>query len=70
MMLKLRVVLFIFLVLFPLATLQLDAGQPVARYAKNKQDLNPNKRRRFILPAMRQICCKLKACRPECGCCM
>nr|UMA82211.1 conotoxin precursor M [Conus ebraeus]UMA82798.1 conotoxin precursor M [Conus ebraeus] len=69
MMLKLRVVLFIFLVLFPLATLQLDAGQPVARYAKNKQDLNPNKRRRFILRAMRQKCCEWKVCEVQCGCC-
>nr|DAZ86007.1 TPA_inf: conotoxin precursor M [Conus ebraeus] len=55
--------------MFPLATLQLDAGQPVARYAKNKQDLNPNKRRRFILRAMRQKCCEWKVCEVQCGCC-
>nr|DAZ86453.1 TPA_inf: conotoxin precursor M [Conus judaeus] len=53
-MLKMGVVLFIFLVLFPLAALQLDAEQRVERYVDNKQDLNPEERRDFIMAALRQ----------------
>nr|UMA83437.1 conotoxin precursor M [Conus judaeus] len=66
-MLKMGVVLFVFLVLFTLATLQLDEDQPVERYAENKQDFNPDERRGFILPAMRG-CCHLSACDFGSGC--
>nr|UMA83756.1 conotoxin precursor M [Conus judaeus] len=55
------------MILFPLATLQLDADQPVERYAENKQDFNPDERRGFILPALRG-CCSLSACDFGSGC--
>nr|UMA83435.1 conotoxin precursor M [Conus judaeus] len=67
MMLTTRAEIFVFLVQFPLSTLQLDADQPVERYAENKQDLNPDERRGFILPAMRG-CCHLSACDFGSGC--
>nr|AEX60156.1 M superfamily MLKM group conopeptide Cp+Lv3-V08 [Conus capitaneus] len=66
-MLKMGVVLFTFLVLFPLATLQLDADQPRARYAENKQDFNRNERTKMILSALGQRRCCIW---PECGSCV
>nr|UMA82201.1 conotoxin precursor M [Conus ebraeus] len=69
MMLKMRAVLFTFLVLFPLATLQLNADQHVKRYAENKQDLNPDGKREFILPAVGRTCCDLTWCNGNCRCC-
>nr|AEX60109.1 M superfamily MLKM group conopeptide Eb+Vr3-H01 [Conus ebraeus] len=70
MMLKMGVVLFVFLVLFPLATLQLDADQPVERDAENKQDLHPDERTGFMLSAVGRRCCSLRRCEPHCHCCV
>nr|WEQ50299.1 conotoxin M M3.17i [Conus magus] len=68
-MLKMRVLLFTFLVLFPLATLQLDADQPVERYVDNQQDLNPDERREIILHALGRQCCIAGMCHGACSCC-
>nr|AEX60164.1 M superfamily MLKM group conopeptide Lv3-V02 [Conus lividus] len=71
-MLKMGVVLFTFLVLFPLATLQLDADQPRARYAENKQDFNRNERTKMILSAVSASMGRQRRCClwPECGGCV
>nr|UMA83434.1 conotoxin precursor M [Conus judaeus] len=66
MMLKLRVVLFTLLVLVPMATLKLDAEQPVERYAENKQDLNADERMTLLLE---DGCCTRPRCTGACSCC-
>nr|UMA83115.1 conotoxin precursor M [Conus judaeus] len=65
-MLKIGVVLFVFLVLFPLATLQLNADQHVERYAENKQDLNADERMTLLLE---DGCCTRPRCTGACSCC-
>nr|ATF27645.1 conotoxin [Conus praecellens] len=70
MMLKMGVVLLTLLVLVPLATLQLDADRPVERYAGNKQDLKPDKRRATIMRSLGpRKCCGRTDCDRYCRCC-
>uniref|UniRef100_A0A0C9R739 Ctr_34_TN conopeptide n=3 Tax=Conoidea TaxID=37797 RepID=A0A0C9R739_CONTD len=69
-MLKMGVMLFIFLVLLPLATFQLDAERPAERYLGNKQNLNRDERMRIISSALKQRdCCKEEWCDGGCYCC-
>nr|AEX60085.1 M superfamily MLKM group conopeptide Ec+Vt3-YT01 [Conus emaciatus] len=67
-MLKTGVLLFIFLVLFPLATLQ-DADQPVERNVENKQDLNRDERGMKLLAQRQQVCCDPDVCDGGCYTC-
>nr|AXL95479.1 conotoxin precursor superfamily M [Conus ermineus] len=69
---KLGVVLFTFLVLFPLTTLQLEADQPVER----QQDFNPGETRGIMMHVLSKGtsllgCCVGQGCWnvPICDCC-
>nr|Q2I2Q5.1 RecName: Full=Iota-conotoxin LtIIIA; AltName: Full=Lt3.1; AltName: Full=Lt3a; Flags: Precursor [Conus litteratus]ABC74985.1 M superfamily conotoxin lt3a precursor [Conus litteratus]AEX60087.1 M superfamily MLKM group conopeptide Lt+S3-D04 [Conus litteratus] len=68
-MLKMGVLLFTFLVLFPLTTLELDTDRPVERHAAIKQDLKPQERRGIRLHAPRDECCEPQWCDGACDCC-
>nr|UMA83775.1 conotoxin precursor M [Conus judaeus]DAZ86450.1 TPA_inf: conotoxin precursor M [Conus judaeus] len=70
MMLKMRVLLFTFLVLLPLVTFQLDADQPREQYSGNKRALNPGERKKTKLHTLRQRCCIGPECPEECYCCV
>nr|AEX60088.1 M superfamily MLKM group conopeptide Vr3-Y01 [Conus varius] len=69
-MFKMGMVQLTFVVLFLLATLQVDADQHAERYAESKQHLNLNEREQIILPALRdQECCSRSWCDGGCYCC-
>nr|UMA83769.1 conotoxin precursor M [Conus judaeus] len=65
-MLKMGVVLFVLLNLFPLTTLQLEADQPVERDSENKQDLNAEERMTLLLE---DGCCTRPRFTGACSCC-